>query len=344
VLSVAGIALLYLLAADLFGQGAAQFAAGLTAVHPDLVVYTNILMTETLFIFLLCAAMLAWVRALRRPTAPRWAMTGALLGLAALTRPTAQLLIVLVVAMTIALRRSAPRPRRPAILLVACFLAFLATLAPWTLRNYLVFHQLVPVATGAGIAFWIGTNVAWHGADVRGEASIYADPDFARVSAGDPLGAERRMLHESVEHVLDDPVGILSMLPGKLMQMARPTPWIGAYFPIGDPRRAIVLVPALLLHGSIVLLALIGSIGVLRSPERPRAGVLLLWTPIAYIGLLTLATIPARRYVLPAIPFLIVLASLTLSRMAGSGVRWSSRPHRPLDGDATVTSQARVAP
>jgi len=341
-LSVIGIALLHLLAVELFGHNAALFAAGLAAIHPDLVVYTNILLTETLFIFLLCAAMLGWARARRRPTGPRWVMTGTLLGLAALARPTAQLLIVLVLVMTIVLGRSTPRPRRHAMRLAACLLAFLVTIAPWTLRNYLVFHRLVPIATGAGIAFWVGTNVSWHGSDVRGEASIYADPDFARASAGDPFTAERRMLHESVQHVLDDPFGILRMLPGKLMQMPRPTPWIGSYLPRGDPRRAIILGPAFLLHLLILTLALIGSLHGLRSHGRLRTAVLSLWTPIAYIGLLTLATIPARRYVLPAIPFLILLASLALSRIIGAEARQRSRPRRSLD--AAVPHPARVVP
>jgi acetyltransferase-like isoleucine patch superfamily enzyme len=316
-LSVITVALLFLLAEELVGRDAAFLAAGLTTIHPDLIVYTNLLLTETLFIFLLCAAMLVWVRTIRRPTVPRWAMTGDLLGLAALTRPLAQLLVVLVVAVTIVLWRSAPRPRYQVKMLAACLLAFLVTIAPWTLRNHLVFDRLVPITTGSGIALWVGTNVAWHGSDMRGEASIYADPDYVRVSAGDAFTAERRMLRESLEHVLDDPVGILKILPGKLMQMVKPASWIGFYYPTGIPGSALLLFPLLLFHGLILILALLGSVCGLRSPGRPRTAVVFLWTPIAYIGLLTLATIPARRYVLPAIPFVVVLAGLALSRMTG---------------------------
>jgi acetyltransferase-like isoleucine patch superfamily enzyme len=312
-LSVVTVGLVFGLARRLSGGGAALLAAALTAVNPDLVVFTNILLTETVFVFLLCAAMLAWERAHEQPTVPRWALTGALLGLATLARPTAQLLIVLVAVLG---WRSRSRRRHLAWLLLVAVAAFALTLAPWTVRNYRTFHHFVPVATGAGIGLWVGTNVAWHGLDVRDGASIYADPDFQRAAAGDPFSAERRMLRESAARVLHDPVAVLRLVPGKLVQMLRPGAWLGMYFPPGDRDRIPFLVLLVLLYYPVLLLAVAGSaLTAVRSPaSRPR--LLRTWTPLAYVGLLTLATIPARRYLLPTIPFLDVLAGMALAGLA----------------------------
>jgi 4-amino-4-deoxy-L-arabinose transferase-like glycosyltransferase len=332
-LSVMTVALVFALARRLFGRGAALLAAGLTAVNPDLVVFCNVLLTETVFVFLLCAAMLAWERARDEPTVARWALTGTLLGLATLARPSAQLLIGCVAAATVVGWRSRDR-RRPAPLLLVGVAAFALTLAPWTARNYLAFHQFVPVATGAGIGFWVGTNVAWRGLDVRDGASIYADPDFQRAAAGDPFTADRRMFRESAGHVADAPVAVLRLVPGKLAQMLRPGAWLGMYFAPGDRGRIPFLVLLTLLYYPVLLLAAAGwALSALRSPAS-RARLLRVWVPIAYLGLLTLATIPARRYMLPTIPFLNVLAAVALHRLAVAARPWLSllpRARRPVE-------------
>jgi 4-amino-4-deoxy-L-arabinose transferase-like glycosyltransferase len=313
-LSAATVALVFGLARRHFGHGAALVAAVLTAINPDLIVFSNILLTETVFIFLLCAAMLAWDHAVEGPTIGWWALTGALLGLSVLARPTAQLLIVGVAAVSVLAWRSVRRSSRRGRFLLVAVLAFALVLAPWTLRNQRAFHRFVPVATGAGIVFWVGTNVAWHGSDVRDGASIYADPDFQRAASGDPVSADGRLLRESAEHLVDDSVGVLRLVPGKLLQMLRPGAWLGFHFPDGSSDRRLVALLALLYY-PVLLLACVGSVRAGLGLPAARAALLRIWTPIAYIGLLTLATIPARRYMLPVVPFLHVLAGMALLRL-----------------------------
>jgi len=329
-LSTATVALVFGLARRLFGDVAALLAAALTAVNLDLIVFSSILLTETAFVFLLCAAMLAWERALEAPTNARWALTGALLGLAALARPAAQLLIVGVAGATVVGWHSRGRPRRLVGVLLVAVAAFALTLAPWTIRNYLAFHRFVPVATGAGIGFWVGTNVAWRGLDLdlRTGSSIYADADFQRAAAGDPVAADRRMLGEAAGHVVRDPLGVLRLAPGKLLQMLRPGAWLGLHFPAGDPgRRPFVVLLAVQYYPVLVLASLGSALLALRS-RAARPALLRAWTPIAYVGLLTLATIPARRYMLPAVPFLAVLAGMALQRLGHIARRWRPLPQR----------------
>ncbi len=352
-LSTTTIALVYGLARRLWGPGpSAGLAAGLAALYPDLILYANVLLTETLFIFCLCAFALCWGWALQTPArvasgewsvvssqwsvasntyhalrithyalrithhAPvRWALVGGLLGLATLARPTVELLIGPVALVSWWAWPPGWRCRVRAGCLLAATGAFLAVLAPWTVRNYLAFQAVVPVATGAGIALWVGTNVAWGGTDMRGAQSIYGDPDFIRAVAGDPVTAERRLLGESVQHVLHDPAGVLALLPGKLRDLGKGPSAFGLYYAPGDPHALPLRLGMLAIYGAILILTAVGGALAWRT-ARPR--LLILAVPPAYLLALTLLTIPAPRYMLPAIPFCMVLAALPLGRLGAA--------------------------
>jgi arylsulfatase A-like enzyme len=134
------------LAALLFDTRTALVAAVLVAIDPTLVAASHTLWSENLFTVLLTAALGAAAAAWRRPGAVASAATGALFGLAALTREIA-LPMAAVVALWwwLAARR---RDRRRVLLLCALMLASTAAVVvPWTWRNVALFGRVVPVST-----------------------------------------------------------------------------------------------------------------------------------------------------------------------------------------------------
>lgn len=144
--------LLSLFARDLFGWRIGLLAGLIAALSPTLFLYDGWLYTESLFTFLLTALCLCLLR-IQRSQGQRsglWLLCGVLLALLALTRPNGLLLLGLVWLWTVLLARR-KFPGKRALLnvalatLVACLL-----IGPWTLRNYLVAHSLIPVATGDG--------------------------------------------------------------------------------------------------------------------------------------------------------------------------------------------------
>jgi len=154
------------LAARLFGERAASLAAFFTAVYPDLVWFAAHFWAETLFLALLYwgfERLLAADEGRRREPA---LAAGLLFGLAALTREPA-LYFVPVAALFLA---AAAQGRRRAL---AFGLAALATVAPWTLRNQIVYEALVPVSTFGPFNLWLGNTD-----QTRGQ--VYAE--YARVS------------------------------------------------------------------------------------------------------------------------------------------------------------------
>jgi len=126
----------------------ARVAAGLAALHPGLIAYSAVVMTEPLAALLLAGA--AWAAA---RFGPRWLgvlVAGAVLGLATLVRPSTLLAAPLLVLM-------APRPgwKRLAHGAVATAVALLVVL-PWTIRNCRVMDGCAMVSTNGGWNLAIG--------------------------------------------------------------------------------------------------------------------------------------------------------------------------------------------
>jgi len=109
-------------------------AALLAALHPFFVMAVTDIRSEPLFMMFFVAAIWLLLRG-------NHALSGVAIGLAALTRPTGLLCIPLFAIFA---------RRRFAIFLAAALL----TLAPWTIRNYLRFGELIVVNDAAGFNLW----------------------------------------------------------------------------------------------------------------------------------------------------------------------------------------------
>jgi 4-amino-4-deoxy-L-arabinose transferase-like glycosyltransferase len=145
------VALIGLVAAQLWDRRTALVAMALGAVYIPLIVVGGSVMSETLFAVFLLASLAAAIQHRRSPHRWRWALlTGFLGGLTVLTRANA---LVLLIPLAFAVWDGRPRFTLralgpPAALLVVALLA----VAPWTIRNQIVFHQFVPVSTQLGSA------------------------------------------------------------------------------------------------------------------------------------------------------------------------------------------------
>jgi len=131
----------------------ALFAAGVLAFLPSLVIYSTLLLTETLYIVLFLAAFLAAGHCLRQPNVISAAILGGCAGFASLTRPV---FFGFVPIMLVILLRMGGRTLLRA--LGVATVAWIVVLAPWTARNFALLGEFVPVASGAGNSFLTGNN------------------------------------------------------------------------------------------------------------------------------------------------------------------------------------------
>ncbi|HEX8599601.1 MAG TPA: hypothetical protein VF952_13935 [Chloroflexia bacterium] len=153
------------LAAEVRGRAAARWTLALGALYLPFALFAGLLVSEALFLLLFGFALMALWKARRGLVAEGstrraylWLVgAGVLLGGATLTRSTA-LLFVFIAALwlLLSLPRTLTFRRRfsPAALLV---LVGLATLLPWTVRNYAAYHRFIPVDTTGGYNLWLAS-------------------------------------------------------------------------------------------------------------------------------------------------------------------------------------------
>jgi MYXO-CTERM domain-containing protein len=151
IVGTAIVALIGLLAAQLFDRRIALLAMALAAVYVPLVLVGGALMSEPLFAALMLAALVAAISARGSARPLRWiVLAGLFAGLMILARANA---LVLLAPLALAVWTGRPRlawrnVAAPALLVAVAF----ATVAPWTVRNAVVLDSFVPVSTQFGSA------------------------------------------------------------------------------------------------------------------------------------------------------------------------------------------------
>lgn len=146
------------------GHGVAAAAAWLWALFPNAIVIPFEWVWDTCLSALLVATLLwATLKMAESQRFKDWCLYGVLWGFALLTNPAIGLLLPVFVAWAgyhaIDLDRgsksSAQRwPLRPAL----CTAVALACCAPWTIRNYIQFHKLIPVRSNLPFELYVGNN------------------------------------------------------------------------------------------------------------------------------------------------------------------------------------------
>jgi hypothetical protein len=201
--------------ADL-SRGRAAFAAAWLALDPGLVSYTPALMTEGITAALLALAMWALRSALRAPGRNRrialLALTGAVLGAAALVRPQA---IVLAPLFAVAVPVRPPSARFRAIAArvgvgALVSLAALLVVAPWTARNCVRMNRCALVSVNGGWNLLIGTDVTANGtwAEVRVPAAC--------TTVYDEAAKDACFQREAVRAIARAPMEWIALAPKKL--------------------------------------------------------------------------------------------------------------------------------
>ena len=205
------VAMIGLLAAQLWGPVAALVSMGLAAVYVPLVTMSGTVMSEPLFDVFMIGSLSAAIAHRRSVHRFRWAVaSGLLVGLAILTRANA---LILLLPLVLAVWDRRPRWSVPALAPpVALALVAVLAVAPWTIRNERALHHFVPVSTQLGSAL-AGTYNDEARTDPARPASwrslrrvpSYADI-FSRVRQTNEAVLEQRLRHRAERYALDHPL------------------------------------------------------------------------------------------------------------------------------------------
>jgi len=147
----------------LAGEPAARFAAILLALLPNLIMYASQPLKEPLLIAELLTFLYGVMRsneAAAQRSVIRWGLfAGAFFGLAVLTQPAvAPILVIAVILFWLQFEPSQRISR-----ICAVVLAAVLVIAPWSVRQTIVFGKFTPLTSSGGWGFYTGNNPASRG-------------------------------------------------------------------------------------------------------------------------------------------------------------------------------------
>jgi 4-amino-4-deoxy-L-arabinose transferase-like glycosyltransferase len=146
--AAAGVVLIGLLGRRVAGPRAGLVAAAIAAVYPGFFMLAGVAMAESLYVPLIALTLLLTYTLIDHPRLGVAAVLGAVIGLAALDRTEAVLLLPLL-ALAVALRLPGARERVRVVAVMT--VAAVVVLAPWVGRNWDAFDRVPLLSTNGGL-------------------------------------------------------------------------------------------------------------------------------------------------------------------------------------------------
>ncbi|MHB1461305.1 MAG: ArnT family glycosyltransferase [Armatimonadota bacterium] len=265
-------------------------------------------LTETLALFLVTATVWQILSCIEKASVGRCLAAGILLAMATLCKAV-MIPYILIAALLVLMPKGAKKPNWAGafILLVAASVC----LGAWTVRNYRVTGEIIPVATGGGFNFWLGNWSPYYH-----HVWVWQDypPELARELAGKTeVEQDKIFTRVAVKQMTREPLTAAGMFIQKFSDLwlagfgrdveSLPTP-VRAIGRFSIPKLSLVSIP-------LFILAIVGYRRLSRE-ERSRAlpvTLLMIWWTAAYL----LTTVAPVRYVLPVQTFEVVLAAVAIS-------------------------------
>ncbi len=301
-LGAAACAVAYLAGIELTAKRTVAVLAGiLCAFYPPLIWHSVHLMTEPLFIPLSVGCIYA-AFLFRRTGRLRWAaLAGVAAGLATLSRSMLIGFLPLLALWLWWARRKLGGAWSGAALFCA---AVLAGLAPWIIRNAVVFGEFVPATTDSGHGFYVANNERSlddpHGFYMPHDWSFMLKP--GETSIGE-VEASRRLMHIAEDYLLSHPRVALRL-------MARRFTMLWSFYPNPEfVERAEVWVYALA-YIPLFPFILFGLWRAHRRRGAERMDLLLVDGLILYTTAIHTVFLAMLRYREPLMPFLLIFAAM----------------------------------
>jgi 4-amino-4-deoxy-L-arabinose transferase-like glycosyltransferase len=313
-LGTATLALTMTLARTWMGSMAAVVAGAILAVHPTLLMYTVLFMSETLFLFYLLGffVLFTWPDASRRTTAA----AGVFLGLSILTRSTLLPFVGILLLWTLASSYWPRAERRVrALWLVA---PMLLTIAPWTLRNAIVYHELIPIDCLSMQSLWQGNNPDGWNVHLANRYDAYSES---------PREREQLAFREASAFLrAQTPLYPFIKLGMTTKTMLGQQDFVSAAFylpherfgPLPRSTASVLIRIERYYYVGLTALGLIGFVMAAASPPRALVGILAASLVVSHT-----VTFFFPRHRVPLIPFIALFAAVALCR---PGAVW--RPTR----------------
>ena len=331
ILSLLTVLVAYRLALEATSQRVANWTAALVCFYPSLLIYNNLLLSETLFTLLLTSACWMLVRGLTTSSLGWTVLSGVLLALAALTR-SAVWLAPPFVALFLLLTWTGPRSQRwvAAALFIA---AFAVTIAPWSIRNSRLQQTFVAIDVMGGRNFMMGNFEhtplyrSWDAIALEGEKSWAREiettyPPEARRTQGfvDKLAFRQGLAFVQAHPLLSLQRSIVKFFDFWGLEREIISGGNRGFF--GAWPKPALIAAALLIAGSYAAALLLAIFGAAVTPPDDRRVHWFLICVVAFLCGVHTVVFGHSRYHLPLAPIILIYTALALTNL---GSIWQRR-------------------
>lgn len=150
------VGVVYVMARRVAGTATATAAASAYAVLPSAIEWSSAMGSEPLYTLLWAVVVYIWMS--RSQNLGWLAVSGLLLGAAALVRPGALLSWVVLSAYLLTLPGQRKRPARLLLAVATTVACASIAIAPLAVRNYHAFHKFVAISNNGGVTFYLANN------------------------------------------------------------------------------------------------------------------------------------------------------------------------------------------
>jgi hypothetical protein len=285
----------------------ALFGAFTLSIYPNFIFYQNLLLSELLMTTLLSLSLLGIITARHKY---QFLLTGILFGLACLVK--SQILFFPLFVLVYDIWHN---PRRLPVIgkYLILALGMVIVIAPWTVRNYMVFDRFILVQSNGGLALYLGNNASftWGGAGGMLPADI-------NQRLPDEIGMNDKTTATALRFITSHPIEVLKRVPYKLYRFfrhdsqgigsllrsnaaaGRDLSWLPALFPLSFWYHTIIMSLGMLSIGAVFLPSL-----------RNRAHLILL-AVIFYFALISAIFFGEGRFHIPILPAFVGCMLVTL--------------------------------
>ncbi|MBU1727171.1 MAG: glycosyltransferase family 39 protein [Candidatus Omnitrophica bacterium] len=288
--------LLYFIATQIFKEKVGLIAGVICAVDYSMLQLSAYLVSETLYIFLFLFAFLFFLLYYRYKNSCYIVFSGILFGLTSLCRELAVFMLFITAVWMVIFINGALKVRiKPA----AIFIIFaLIVIAPWVLRNYRIYHRIIPFTVSSGHSLYLGNNEhtpAWIGG--------YENPSWNM-----PLDVSNFFTPETDELLKKKALRFMAENPKRSVIYAKDK-LINMWQPYYSDSRLLSKVVMSILYPSVLVC---GLLGLLVTLAKSKISLLVIFSLVFYT-LVHIFTISGIRYRYPLMPFLMIYAAYILN-------------------------------
>jgi len=298
-LSASTIIIVFKIGKLLFNEKTGLIGAGIAAVFPELIVIPAYLYTETLYMVFSTTAFYFMIKGYKQKFSLwLWVWSGLLLGLGLLTRHILIMFPVFIVITFYVFKSMRTNLKGTIVMAVVCY----AVVSPWIIRNYIQFHEFIPIARGARSGLWVGSYLPYNGEFRYSETMERIVKEAGSVD--NLVQRDNVLFSKAMQTIIQHPWTYFSLSAKKFFLY-----YFKAYrnIPNGRPRSTNFMI-FFTLTASYYLMLFFTAIGVVISRKEWRQYIII-FTLFLYSGVIHSLTVAVPRYRMPLYPFLAVLSA-----------------------------------